>query len=231
MPLSLLIVACENSQPYKVKHYGALRTIMHDGDLSAKIRLDTIEDRTHLYALGAVKNLKGEIIILDGKTYISAVIADSVHLSSNATTGAALLVSTKVRHWRELEIPDDIKVAHDFEEYLREVAQSNGIDIDNVIPFRITGTLKYGEWHVIDWPEGDTEHTQNKHKNSGLRGNIEDRSVEILGFYSTEHHGIFTHMSNNMHLHFVSQDRQIAAHLDNFTLGKTNLLIPNWYLP
>ena len=49
-----------------------LKNIMHHGDLSSKIDLMELENLENLYALGAVEQLKGEILIMNSKPYISS---------------------------------------------------------------------------------------------------------------------------------------------------------------
>lgn len=75
--LSLIIImtscSVSNDIEVKVHHYGALKNMMHKGDLSSKVTLDELKDINHLYALGAVENLKGEVLVLDGIPSISYV--------------------------------------------------------------------------------------------------------------------------------------------------------------
>jgi len=48
--------------------------------------------------------------------------------------------------------------------------------------------------------------------------------VDILGFYSTHHHAVFTHHSTNMHLHVKTRGHVLAGHLDDLTLGEGMVL-------
>jgi alpha-acetolactate decarboxylase len=102
--------------------------------------------------------------------------------------------------------------------------QEHGIDTALAFPFMITGVLKAVDWHVIDWPDGDTVHTHEKHKSSGLSGTMEEAEVTIVGFYSSKHHAIFTHHTTNMHMHVINKDHTIAGHVDNLTLGPGAML-------
>jgi acetolactate decarboxylase len=62
-----------NDKQVEVHHFGALKNMMHKGDLSAKVTLDELKEMNHLFALGAVENLKGEVLILDGIPSVSYV--------------------------------------------------------------------------------------------------------------------------------------------------------------
>jgi len=84
----------------------------------------------------------------------------------------------------------------------------------------IEGTIKSCDWHVINWKDGDMVHTHEKHITSGLYDTIENREVEMLGFYSNSHHAIFTHHTTNMHIHVKTADNKLAGHVDGFNLGK-----------
>jgi len=48
---------------------GAMRNVMWKGELFGTIDCDTIADKTHLYGLGPVEYLTGEILIIDGVGY------------------------------------------------------------------------------------------------------------------------------------------------------------------
>ena len=63
----------EKIPSFEVEYAGALKNFMHKGDVSAKVALSEYEQIEHLYALGAVENLKGEIQIFDGRPMNSYV--------------------------------------------------------------------------------------------------------------------------------------------------------------
>lgn len=228
--LSLIIImnSCTvlNEKEVEVHHFGALKNMMHKGDLSAKVTLDKLKDMKHLYALGAVENLKGEVLILDGVPSISYVettdTSKTMMIDNSFEKNACLLVSASVEKWESINIPNSIVTYKDFEFFVEQTAFKNGINTDKPFPFMIEGNAKSFDWHVIDWPEGDTEHSHEKHIHSGLYGTLENQSVEFLGFYSDKHHAIFTHHTTNMHVH-VSSDK-VIGHVDDFTLGENMIL-------
>lgn len=209
---------------FNVGHFGALKNMMHLGDLSAKADLKDFEHAEHLYALGAFENLKGEIQIFDSKPFNSMVVDSALHFDKSFSNKATLLVHASVRKWRSIRIPDDVTTYEQFEGYVARSAKANQIRIDAPFPFLIEGTPKLFDWHVIDWEEGDTEHSHAKHISSGLHGTATNRKAEMLGFYSDSHHAIFTHHTTNMHIHVRTVDSKIAGHVDGFTLGQGMIL-------
>lgn len=219
----ILITSCatekKETNVFKVGYNGALKNIMHKGDLSAQADLSQFQNAKHIYALGAIENLKGEILVLDSQPYISSAQNQKVMMSSSLDQKATLLVYTSVESWRSYDIPDEIKTYENLELYIAQVAKNNQINMDKPFPFLITGKAESIEWHVIDWKDGDMEHTHEKHIMSGPHGTLQNPNVEILGFYSNSHHAIFTHHTTNMHLHFKTEDNSIAGHLDGILLG------------
>jgi acetolactate decarboxylase len=228
--LSLIIImtSCSRSNDNKleVHHYGALKNMMHKGDLSSKVTLDELKDMNHLYALGAVENLKGEVLILDGVPSISYVENNDttkiMMIDNSFEKKACLLVYATVEEWGSISIPNTVMSYEDFEIFVKKTAYENGIDVEKPFPFLIEGLAKSFDWHVIDWPEGDTEHSHDKHIHSGMYGTLKNTEVEMLGFYSNKHHAIFTHHTTNMHVHVKSD--KATGHADSFTLGENMIL-------
>ena len=215
-----------NDKQVEVHHFGALKNMMHKGDLSAKVTLDELKEMNHLFALGAVENLKGEVLILDGIPSVSYVKGNdsskTMMLDDSFEKNACLLVLASVDEWESINIPNTVVTYEEFEGYVAETAAEKGIDIEKPFPFMIEGLAKSFDWHIIDWPENDTEHSHEKHIYSGLYGTLENQTVEMLGFYSNKHHAIFTHHSTNMHVHVKSD--KATGHADNFTLGENMIL-------
>jgi hypothetical protein len=224
----IVFISCQpaSNKPTKIKveYKGALKNFMRKGDISAQADLKELKNIKHLYALGAVENLKGEILILDSKPFISMPNEDSYSIKSTYDLKTTLLVYASVEKWKSYEIPSEIISYQDFEAYVEKVAAKNGINTEQPFPFMIEGMIKSAQWHVIKWPEGDSVHTHKKHQTVGPHGRIENRDVDILGFYSKHHHAIFTHHATNMHLHVKTKDNKLSGHLDGMTLGEGMIL-------
>jgi len=232
--LTILIVSCsysttenktsESESSFEVKWSGALKNMMHKGDLSSKASLSDLKNIEHVYALGALENLKGEILIYDGKPFNSLVNDTVIKFDNTFEKKACLLVYASVTEWTPITIPDDVYTYEQFEIFVAKTAKENGIDTEAPFPFLVEGTPESFDWHVINWKDGDTEHSHEKHINSGLNGSIESTPVEMLGFYSNAHHAIFTHHTTNMHIHVKTTDNSLAGHVDGLTLGTGMIL-------
>jgi len=224
----LSMYSCNTTEDIRVEHKGALRDIMHKGDLSAKANLKEFENINGLYGLGAVENLKGEILILDGVPYISSCeIKDSVKINSIENTfdaKAALFVYTQIDNWIDIKIPFDVLTYQQLEIFISSEAKHQGIDVEMPFTFLLEGNFDSFDWHVIDWKEGDMEHSHEKHIQAGLHGTKHNTKGTVLGFYSNKHHAIYTHHTTNMHLHIKTDDNELVGHVDDLMLGNRTIL-------
>ena len=228
----ILITSCgtdkKGANKFEVEYAGALKNMMQKGDISAKVDLKEFENIEHLYALGAIENLKGEIQIFDGKSFNTMVIDSTLNFDNSFNKKATLLVYASVPKWKSIKIPDNIVTYEQLESYIGETAKTHQINIDEPFPFLLQGTPKLFDWHVINWKDGDMEHSHEKHISSGRHGTINNTQVEMLGFYSDSHHAIFTHHTTNMHIHVKTVGNKLAGHVDGLTLGKGMILkLPN----
>ena len=226
--LCLIIYSCGNStkmnQGFEVEFKGALKNIMHKGDLSSKVSLSEFKNLKNFYALGAMENLKGEIQIFDSESYNSYVKEGQLKFDKGYSRKATLLVYSTVESWISVHIPNEIVTLNEFEKYVEKEAEKHNIDTKQPFPFLIEGVAEEISWHVINWKDGDTEHSHVKHISSGLNGIIKNEAVELLGFYSDSHHAIFTHHTTNLHIHVKLDNGEIAGHADDIKLGRNMIL-------
>ncbi len=211
----------------EVKHAGALHDIM-SGKIGAVAQLDTLERSENLMALGAVANLQGEIQIFEGRALVSSVGNNGIQIVEGFEPEAALLVYAEVADWIEVRIPDSVGDMPALEEFILTQAQEYGINAENPFPFRLQGIVAGLDWHVIDWDKDDAVHSHKKHKEAGFRGELRDQWVEIIGFFSKHHRGIFTHRNSTLHMHFRVEEDSLAGHVDELELerGEIRLLLP-----
>lgn len=213
-----LALVADQSKGIEVQYAGALRNIMHGNDLRAKVELGDFAETPNFYALGALENLKGEILILDSKPYLATTVDDEIAINQNFDAKATLLVYSQVKAWKSIEIPDGIESISELETFLVESVEEQGLDPEIPFPFLIEGQAVSLQYHVINWPDGDTEHSHKKHQTSGPHGTLENLEVEILGFHSTKHTGIYTHHSSNVHMHFKNMEANYSGHVDQLSL-------------
>lgn len=213
------LIGCQNQTATTgtVHFRGAMKNVMQKGDISAQIDLDSLAGKPHLFALGAIEDLKGEIQVFDGESFISVVVDSAVAIQQTFSERATLLVYSQVPQWQEIAVPAEVRTELQLQEFIAERISRDNITT-KPFAFLLKGGIAKLSWHVIDWPEGDDVHTHEKHKQSGANGILENEFVDIVGFYSESHHGIFTHHSSNVHMHFKTRRGQLAGHVDRVDL-------------
>ena len=65
------------------------------------------------------------------------------------------------------------------------------------------------------------------HEKAKVRFPIADQSVEIIGFYSRRHRGVFTPRDSDFHMHVRTLDNRLSGHLETFSFNQGITL----YLP
>lgn len=209
-------------QPVVVVH-GALKDMMMHGDVSAKAALGEYSGNRPWWGLGAVAGLKGEVFIGNGVPWVSQAIGpERVEVLESPSAKATLLVAAEVPAWSSHKVPRRVRSQADLESFLRQKAEQAGLDVEAPFPFRLTGVFDQVQWHVVNWVEGDMEHTCEKHKTTGPHGTLASVEGEVLGFHSLHHHRIFTHHSTNVHMHLKTKG--LVAHVDGLVLRPNTLL-------
>src|SRR5690606_38125383 len=107
-----------------VKVVGAMRNVMHKGELSGVVDIDTISNKKHLYGLGPLEGLAGEILLIDGKGYKATVKSDtSMYVAETCDMKAPFFVYANVDAWTETGLPDSVVTLGALDAYLDFVSQ------------------------------------------------------------------------------------------------------------
>jgi acetolactate decarboxylase len=73
----------------------------------------------------------------------------------------------------------------------------------------------------------DLPHNPEQHEKAKIRFQLKDQPVEIVGFCSDKHHGVFTHHDSKVHMHMKRTDGTSGGHVDGLQLsGGMSLLLP-----
>lgn len=210
---------------YAVKAEGEMRTVMLKGDLAARADTAALRGRKNLYALGPVEGLKGEVSIFAGKPAV-ATVRDGKPSVAEDWPKACFLVSAEVARWDKTEIPKGVESLEHLQAFVEKSAKAAGLDAAEPFPFLVTGTPKKVTYHIV-WKTDGLPHTKELHAKAKLPFGVEGRGVEMLGFYSDKHHGVFTHHDTNIHVHFRTADGTDSGHVDAVELaGGMSLHLP-----
>ena len=214
----------KNTETYSdIKMVGAMKNVMWKGELGGRIDLDTISNKNGLYGLGPVSYLRGELLINNGKSYVSKVTSDStMTVEKTFETSAPFLVYGNVTEWDDIELPSDLKTIKDLETFV----DNKTTEFKRPFTFKLTGQVSSAIIHIQNLPEG-TKVTSPAEAHQGQTNyTIENEDVEIIGFFSTKHKGIFTHHDSFLHMHLITKDERKMGHLDELEIGEMKLYLP-----
>ncbi|MGH7331369.1 MAG: hypothetical protein ACREKS_01215 [Candidatus Rokuibacteriota bacterium] len=193
------------------------------GDLGAAVTLAGLQRFEHLYALGPLEGLRGEISVFDGVPLIARVRAGTVVVDVDGGAGACFLVYADAATWHWTTLPAPLLGGHE-ELYVRRLAAEHDLH-DGVAPlaFLLRGVATTLGFHVLDKRDG-LPHSPERHEQAKVRFTLHNREVEVIGFHSTAHRGIFTPADSNVHMHFRTTDGQVSGHVEGMDLA------PGWAL-
>lgn len=213
----------QNSNYANVVSVAAMKDVMWKGELFSKIQLDTINNKNGLYGLGPEAYLKGEILINNGKTYVSRVLTDSTMTVKEITNAKApFFVYANVSNWNKIKLPDSIKSIKDLETFIDGKTK----DYKRPFAFKLGGTISQATIHIQNLPEGTKVSSPKEAHRGQINYQLENENVEIIGFFSTEHQGIFTHHDSFLHMHLITRDKKQMGHLDDIVFNEMSLLLP-----
>lgn len=221
-----LVLACARTAPTsrapEVRVWGALREMIHDGRIEARVAIAEVA-QPHVYAVGALAGMEGEVAIVDGKVWIARGDAHGGAAVAGPTDErAALLVAATVPAWTTVPIETDIPFAQ-LDARIEAYARAAGLDVEQPFPFVIEGPLVDVHWHVLTGPPspGASPHDHTRNAINGERAQL---AATLVGFFSKHHQGVFTHMGHAVHAHVVDASASLAAHADAVSIGAGSVL-------
>ncbi len=209
----------------EVKIVGQMKNVMWKGQLHGTISLDTISNKEHLYGLGPVEYLAGEILILDGKSFKSTVVTDStMKVEETFHIKAPFFGYANISNWSEYRLPDSIQTIQQLEHYLQKIT----ISAPRPFMFKLKGTVQEASIHIVNLPKGSKVSSPDDAHKGQTNYKLLNTPSEILGFFSTDHKTIFTHHDTYLHMHLITTDRQKMGHLDAvlFKRGTMTIFLP-----
>ena len=213
--------------PFGFRSYGVFRDMITERKYLPAIGLNDAF-KTSTDAVGAVSGLRGEISMIEGRPIVSYGSDCSGPYPPVATETASLLATADVKNWRAVAIDKEFDAAA-VGLFVRKQAKANGLDASKPFAYRIKGTITDFVMHVNAAPNPrfkghgsfDSMAVTGLAKGSRLAG-------YVVGFYAPPAmQGIYTHMGDYFHSHYVDERRESTAHLDAFGVAAGSTL----YLP
>jgi len=202
----------------QVSRWGTLREVLHEGQSQGRVRLSEVAQKSNAYGVGAVEGLTGEILILDGRVWISEC-ENSQKLNTydqpDGNTKATLLAMSYVPSWKIVPL-DHTVTNEEFEKMILETANQYGLSDQQVFPFMVKGDFQQLSVHVMNgqcpmmtMKGGDSPGHQ------PYRNELHDISATLVGFYGKNQAGILMHHDSNIHVHaLIDHGSKIVGHVD-----------------
>jgi hypothetical protein len=215
----------EQDAGFTVQWVGAQRDVLQ-GDISGHIALASISSLQNLYGVGAAEGLRGEVSIFDCVPSISRIVDGALKVDTNFNVNACFLVYAQVSAWHRTTCPDAIADEATLETCIVKLAAKLGIDVAQPFPFLINAKSERATFHVLDKRDG-LLHNPELHEKAKVRFLLQNESVDVIGFYSNRHRGIFTPGDANIHMHVRSANGQMSGHLEKIQLERgATLAVP-----
>jgi len=221
-----------------VEYDGKQGAIVASGKTEGILPIAEMSGANGAYGVGACEGLDGEITIFEGKSYVTRV-RDDGFIMDNSQNGMAIFGAwTKNMQWRDEPVPADVKTYDDLQRFVKARATAAGIDTSSTpFPFLVTGKPAELKWHINVDRTGGKPITRELFRQSKANYVIKNEEVNIVGFYSEKHHGVFIgtyapaikekDTKNAIHIHLVSKDGKSAGHIDDLTFeGGMTLRLP-----
>lgn len=222
------------AQPMGFKHFGHFMHMMHTGETTGQVQLSKLDTTTGVWGVGALSDLKGEIIQVDGKLLVSlGSDAQGKVNPPKPNDSAVLWASAKVTQWVSAKVPSDMNQAQ-FEAFAKEQARAQKLDLEQPFVFRVSGDYAHLIWHVVTGEKstgggGHGVHgqgTQGGHggghanQQSGMKVfRNPQANGQFVGIYSgAKLEGVVSHPGERFHVHYIDKDMTVSGHVDQYSV-------------
>lgn len=228
-----LVATLAWAQPMGVKHYGHFMHMMHTGETAGQVQLSKLDTASGVWGVGALADLKGEIIQVDGKLLVSlGSDAQGKVNPPKSNDSAVLWASAKVNQWVSAKVPSDMSQAQ-FEAFAKEQAMAQKLDLEQPFVFRVSGDYAHLIWHVVTGEKSaGGGHGAHGHGAQGGHGGGHanqqsgmkvfrnpQANGQLVGVYSgAKLEGIVSHPGERFHVHYIDKDMTVSGHVDQYTV-------------
>ena len=209
---STLIAAAQS----EVHLMGEMRRMFTAQDIRPNVDLAQIDKSPHLFALGPIAGLKGEITVSDGQVFVSQMRGAKPIVAIDPLVKAVFLVYASVPAWRPMEIPTNVLTERDLATFVGGQMRTNTRSA-----FLVKGTALTARYHIQNYEGKAKDLTHEAHDAAKVFYEISEAPVELVGFFTNREGdgGSFVHMGQTTHIHVITDDRKQMGHLESIKLA------------
>jgi len=206
-----------NDAGYSLWFVGSQRQTIMTGDRTAQFDLRNLSGRPHLCGIGPIQGLTGEVTILDGRPALARVGADHlVHVTESFEAGVPFFVWADVANWQTVDMPE-LPTYAEVERFVGQAGAKAGLT--RAFPFVIRGRPELIDFHIVN-ARPDTPPGMAAHQKIQISFELRGEDAKLVGFWSSQHQGVFTPMGTNIHTHFQTVDNKVSGHVQGLKAGQ-----------
>jgi acetolactate decarboxylase len=221
----LLNIATAGAQTNAEVHVlGQMRRMFTEHDLGPHVELAALTKNPHLYALGPVAGLQGEITVLDGEVFVSVVVGGKPTLTLDTNVSSIFLVYASVPAWESSELPPSVRDDKDLAALLQRRLPRNTRSA-----FLVRATALAARYHIQNYRGSAADLTHEAHENAKVFYQLTNAPVQLVGFFTNceADGGSFVHVGQTTHIHLLSAAPKSMGHLESITFAPgAKLLLP-----
>lgn len=195
--------------------------MLRNGDTTAKARPSDVVG-PHRMGIGAPTGLAGEIVVLDGETWVSQPDAQRGHTTRHpapAGTTATFLALATVPGWADRRTTQRLTLP-ELERVVRAAAVKAGPAPGPPLPFLIDGRFLNIRLHILN---GRCPFAHDRVVNDPSHDPVRLQAPKVggvlVGFYNDHAPGSITHAGTHVHIHALLRDAATTVgHVDAVTV-------------
>lgn len=207
--------------------YGEMHEAIGQQKSHGRVLLSDLVKRPNVYAVGALKDLAGEVTVENGKIIATKVDADGKveTISKASTLQATMLAGASVDSWATQPVTHDVNHA-DFDTFIANAAAESKVDTEKPFAFMVEGEFTNVRLHVINGAcpvharmkatKLDTAHRPFEQTFATIKG-------KLIGILAKDAVGKLTHPATMTHVHIIYTDEQtgqlLTAHAEQMGLA------------
>ena len=201
---------------------GEMRRMFTERDIRPNVDLSRLNTNAHLYALGPVAGLKGEVTVLDGQVFVSKADGARSTVDLEPKVRTVFLVYASVPAWRSVALPTNVVTEPDLATFLQSQLPANTRSA-----FQVHGTALRARCHIQNYHGKAKDLTHEAHDKAKVFFALTNAPVELVGFFTNceDDGGTFVHQGQTTHIHLVSTDRNHMGHLESIQLAPGAILL------
>ncbi len=233
----VLLTGCESMKGHEASplmQHGSMHEVIGQRRHEGRVALSEIARDEHVYAVGALAGLRGEITIADSVVTVSSVGPDgSIQPHDDPDSEAALLVGQSVPRWQTIAVAED--VSHDaFDEWITRSVAEAGLAHEAPLVFAIAGEFSGVHLHVINGACPVHARIKNLTIDPANEPYVLDSERvlgTVVGVFAPDAVGKLTHPATSTHSHLVFIDatsgERVTGHLERVgVFAGSTLLLP-----